>query len=229
MTKTQKTKSEKKGRKILLKIFLVLVILGLIGVAVLGVMNIYMISDTKANVYSLEAFESGDVSENSHYQAVIVLGCAIWGDVPSPMLADRLRTAASVYKTGCCDYVLVSGDSADPDKYDETGVMAEFLVNEGVPREKIFCDQLGLSTYESMNRALKVYHIDTAVVVTTGFHVPRSVYDARSFGIEAVGVEAINSGYVIKLYNYFREFVARGKDLVFTIIKPDNDFIGSVL
>ena len=229
MTKTQKTKSEKKGQKILLKIFLVLVILGLIGVAVLGVMNIYMISDTKSNVYSLEAFESGDVSKNSHYQAVIVLGCAIWGDVPSPMLADRLRTAASVYKAGCCDYVLVSGDSADPDKYDETGVMAEFLVNEGVPREKIFCDQLGLSTYESMNRALKVYHIDTAVVVTTGFHVPRSVYDARSFGIEAVGVEAINSGYVIKLYNYFREFVARGKDLVFTIFKPDSDFIGSVL
>ena len=229
MAKTQKTKSEKNGRKILLKIFLVLVILGLIGVAVLGVMNIYMISDTKANVYSLEAFESGDVSKNSHYQAVIVLGCAIWGDVPSPMLADRLRTAASVYKTGSCDYVLVSGDSADPDKYDETGVMAEFLVNEGVPRERIFCDQLGLSTYESMNRALKVYHIDTAVVVTTGFHVPRSVFDARSFGIEAVGVEAINSGYVIKLYNYFREYVARGKDLVFTIIKPDNDFIGSVL
>ena len=229
MTKTAKTKSEKKGRKILLKIFLVLVILGLIGVAVLGVMNIYMISNTKADVYSLEAFESGGVSKTSHYQAVIVLGCAIWGDQPSPMLADRLRTAASVYKTGCCDYVLVSGDSAEPWKYDETGVMAEFLVNEGVPEEKIFCDQLGLSTYESMNRALKVYHIDTAVVVTTGFHVPRSVYDAQSFGIDAVGVEAINSGYVIKLYNYIREYVARGKDLVFTIFKPENDFIGSVL
>ena len=46
---------------------------------------------------------------------------------------------------------------------------------------------------------------------------------------KAVGVEAINSGYVIKPYNYFREFVARGKDLVFTIIKPESDFIGSVL
>ena len=227
MTKKAKTKSDKKGRKILLKIFLVLV--RLIGIAVLGVINIYMISNTKVDVYSLDAFEAGEVSKSSHYQAVIVLGCAIWGDVPSPMLADRLRTAARVYNTGCCDYVLVSGDSAEPWKYDETGVMAEFLVNEGVPKEKIFCDQLGLSTYESMNRALKVYHIDSAVVVTTEFHVPRSVYDAHSFGIEAVGVEAINSGYVIKLYNYFREFVARGKDLVFTIFKPDSDFIGSVL
>ena len=107
--------------------------------------------------------------------------------------------------------------------------MAGFLVNEGVPEDKIFCDTLGLSTYESMNRALNVYHIDSAVVVTTGFHVPRSVYDAHSFGIKAVGVEAINSGYVIKPYNYVREFVARGKDLVFTIFKPESDFIGSVL
>ena len=56
MTKKAKTKSDKKGRKILLKIFLVLVILGLIGVAVLGVINIYMISNTKADVYSLDAF-----------------------------------------------------------------------------------------------------------------------------------------------------------------------------
>jgi len=228
MTKI-KTKSDKKGRKIILKIFLVLVILGLLGAAVLGGVNIYMLSDTKADVYSLDAFESGDVSKSSHYQAVIVLGCAIWGDAPSPMLADRLRTAARVFETGCCDYVLVSGDSAEPEKYDETGVMAEFLINEGVPEEKIFCDWLGLSTYESMNRAQNVYHIDTAVVVTTEFHVPRSVYDAHSFGIKAVGVEAINSGYVIKPYNYFREFVARGKDLVFTIFKPESDFIGSVL
>ena len=188
-----------------------------------------MLTDTKPDVYTLDAFESGEASSASHYQAVIVLGCAIWGNAPSPMLADRLRTAASVYKTGCCDYVLVTGDSAEPERYDETGVMAEFLVNEGVPKEKIFCDTLGLSTYESMNRALNVYHIDSAVVVTTGFHVPRSVYDAHSFGIKAVGVEAINSGYVIKPYNYFREFVARGKDLVFTIIKPESDFIGSVL
>ena len=103
MTKKAKTKSDNKGRKILLKIFLVLVILGLIGVAVLGVINIYMISNTKADVYSLDAFEAGEVSKSSHYQAVIVLGCAIWGDVPSHMLADRLRAAARAYNTGGCD------------------------------------------------------------------------------------------------------------------------------
>ena len=60
-----------------------------------------------------------------------------------------------------------------------------------------------------MYRADAVYHLKSMVVVTTGFHVARGVYDARGFGIDAEGVEAINTGYVIKPYNYCREFVAR--------------------
>ena len=212
-----KIKTDKKGRKIVLKIFVVLVVLGLIGLLALGLMNNHVIGSTKSSVYSLSDFES---SNDKHFEAVIVLGCAVWDNGPSPMLADRLRTAAAVYKTGCADYILVTGDSEKPEKYDETGAMRDFLIDEGVPSEKIVCDPLGLSTYESMLRAKREYNIVSSVVVTTDFHVARSVYDAESFGIVSVGVEAINSGYVIKPYNYFREFIARGKDFVFTIIKP---------
>ena len=212
-----KIKTDKKGRKIVLKIFVVLVVLGLIGLLALGLMNNHVIGSTKSSVYSLSDFES---SNDKHYEAVIVFGCAVWDNGPSPMLADRLRTAAAVYKTGCADYILVTGDSEKPEKYDETGAMRDFLIDEGVPTDKIVCDPLGLSTYESMLRAKREYNIVSSVVVTTDFHVARSVYDAESFGIVSVGVEAINSGYVIKPYNYFREFIARGKDFVFTIIKP---------
>lgn len=212
-----KIKTDKKGRKIVLKIFVVLVVLGLIGLLALGLMNNHVIGSTKSSVYSLSDFES---SNDKHYEAVIVLGCAVWDNGPSPMLADRLRTAAAVYKTGCADYILVTGDSEKPEKYDETGAMRDFLIDEGIPSDKIVCDPLGLSTYESMLRAKREYNIVSSVVVTTDFHVARSVYDAESFGIVSVGVEAINSGYVIKPYNYFREFIARGKDFVFTIIKP---------
>ena len=212
-----KLKTDKKGRKIVLKIFVVLVVLGLIGLLALGLMNNHVIGSTKSSVYSLSDFES---SNDKHYEAVIVLGCAVWDNGPSPMLADRLRTAAAVYKTGCADYILVTGDSEKPEKYDETGAMRDFLIDEGIPSDKIVCDPLGLSTYESMLRAKREYNIVSSVVVTTDFHVARSVYDAESFGIVSVGVEAINSGYVIKPYNYFREFIARGKDFVFTIIKP---------
>lgn len=210
-------KSNNKGRHVFVRIILVLFLLGALGLLSLGLMNNHVIGSAGSSVYSLEAFESSDVG---HYDVVIVLGCAVWSNGPSPMLADRLRTAAAVYKTGCADYILVSGDSEHPEKYDETGAMKAFLIDEGIPESSIVCDPLGLSTYETMLRADKEFGIKSAVVVTTDFHVARSVYDSRAFGIESIGVEAINSGYVIKQYNYYREFIARGKDFVFTLVKP---------
>ena len=210
-------KSNSKLKSTILKIFIVLVVIGLLGLGSLGIMNVYVIGCSDPYISSLEEFGE---NVDSHYEAVIVLGCAVWSNGPSPMLADRLRTAAAVYKTGCADYILVSGDSEYPEKYDETGAMKTFLIEEGIPESVIVCDPLGLSTYETMLRADTVFNIKTAVVVTTGFHVGRSVYDSHMFGIESVGVEAINSGYVIKKYNYIREFIARGKDYVFTVFKP---------
>jgi vancomycin permeability regulator SanA len=212
-------KRNSKVKNFFFKLFLSLIVIGVICGLTLGVLNYLMMESTKPVTCSLDAFESSEVSR-AHYDAVIVLGCAVWGDGPSPMLADRLRTAASVYKTGCADYILVSGDSENAEDYDETGVMKAFLISEGVPEADIKCDALGLSTYETAMRSSYLYDIKTAVVVTSGFHVARSVYDCRAFGIESVGVEAINSGYVIQPYNYCREFVARGKDFVYAIIKP---------
>lgn len=216
----QKIKKSRKWERIFLKIFLSLALIFFLGVLILQILNIYLKNNTDPYVYTLEGFTAGDVSSETHYDAVIVLGCAVWGDSASPMLADRLRTAAAVYKTGCADYILVTGDSEEPEDYDETGVMKEFLIAEGISSDAIVCDPLGLSTYESMLRAVTLFDVKTAVVVTTGFHCHRSVYDSRMFGIESVGVEAINTGYVIRQYNYQREFIARGKDFIFMLIKP---------
>lgn len=219
--KSQGTKIKSKKPGIVLKILLVLVIIGFFGVIAMALMNLHVYNSSSSDVYSLDSFTSGSVSQDAHYDAVIVLGCAVWKDgTASPMLADRLRTAAAVFKTGCADYILVTGDSENPEDYDETGCMREFLINEGIAETDIVCDPLGLSTYESMLRAVTLFDVKTAVVVTTGFHCARSVYDSQHFGIESVGVEAINSGYVIRQYNYYREFIARGKDFVFMLIKP---------
>jgi len=216
---TMSSRSKGKIKTFFFRLFLVLLVLGVLCGGALGLLNYFVIESTRPTVYSLDAFESSDASR-AHYDAVIVLGCAVWDNGPSPMLADRLRTAAAVYKTGCADYVLVSGDSEHPEDYDETGAMKTFLIEEGVPEADIKCDPLGLSTYETAMRSVSMFDIKTAVVVTTEFHVARSVYDCNAFGIQSVGVEAINSGYVIQPYNYCREFVARGKDFVFAIIKP---------
>lgn len=214
MTKKAKSKSV---FKVLLKILLVLLILAIVGVGSLVLVNKHVIDSTRGDVYTLDGFISNN---NSHYDCVIVLGCAVWGNTPSPLLKDRLLTAVSVYNSGCCDYILVSGDGLNPLDYDEIGPMTDFLIEEGIPADKIKKDPLGLSTYESMLRAEKEFGISSAVIVTSDFHLARALYDARAFDYLSVGVEAIQSGYTLSKSNYEREFLARGKDFVFALIKP---------
>ena len=160
MTKKAKSKSV---FKVLLKILLVLLVLAIIGAASLVLINKHVIDSTRDDVYTLDAFIGNN---NSHYDCVVVLGCAVWGKSPSPLLKDRLMTAVSVYNSGCCDYILVSGDGLNPSDYDEIGPMTDFLIEEGIPADKIKKDPLGLSTYESMLRAEKEFGISSAVIVT---------------------------------------------------------------
>ena len=108
----------------------------------------------------------------------------------------------------------------------EVGVMRAYAIEHGVPSEDIFMDHAGFSTYETMIRADKIFGIKKAIVVTQAFHLARSVYDCRSFGIDCRGVEAINSGYVVLPKNYVRETVARAKDLIWCIIKPAPTYMG---
>lgn len=223
-TRSKRAKRAKKSSfgSFIAKLFLAIVIVGVLGVAAMGVMNVIVIQSSKSDIYGIDDF----TASHEQYDAVIVLGCAVYKDgTPSPMLADRLRTAAEVYKTGCAGYLLVSGDGKDPSDYDEISAMKEFLIDEGIPESDLVCDPLGVSTYETMRRAFTEYGIKSAVVVTTDYHLSRAVYDCQKFGIVSVGVEATLPGYVIQPYNYFREFIARAKDCVFMVIKPEKDFL----
>ncbi len=81
----------------------------------------------------------------------------------------------------------------------------------GIPTADIFMDHAGFSTYNSMYRAKKIFQVDTAVIVTQAYHLPRAVYTARSLGITAVGIEADKHIYAGAGYYSLRETPARIK------------------
>ena len=92
-------------------------------------------------------------------------------------------------------------------------------------------DHAGLSTYDTMNRAKNIFCLDEAIIVTQNYHLYRAVYLARSFGIDAVGVPAINDTYAMKyrVPNNLREMVARCKDFLYSIFKPDTTIMGDLI
>jgi vancomycin permeability regulator SanA len=138
----------------------------------------------------------------------IVLGAGLTPDGrPSPMLADRVDTAVALYRDGRVDRLLMTGDNSRVG-YDEVTAMKERAVSLGVPAAQVNLDYAGFRTYDSAYRARAVFGVESAVFVTQRYHLPRALYLARSFGIEATGLAAGRDRYPRQDYYNLREFVA---------------------
>ena len=221
MSKDSKTK---KSPKILKTIIKAAVIAVAALIAVILAADLIVILSVNGRVSSLESFET-----DRKYDCIIVLGCAVHKDkTPSSFLKDRLATAVCLYNEGVADKILLSGDKDDAEEYDEVGAMYEYCINCGVDPEDIFLDVYGYSTYETMYRAYNYYGVRSAVIVTQGYHIYRSTFIAGGLGIDAAGVKAINSGYVVAPHNYLRESVAIVKDIIQTLCKTATEPYGNV-
>ena len=146
----------------------------------------------------------------------IVLGASVVKGEPSPVLAARADVAAQLYLNQKVKKILVTGDSSSP-SHDEVTPVRKYLVSAGVKPEDIVLDEAGVDTYSSMYRAQAVFGVDSAIVVTQDFHMPRALFIARMLGIDAVGALAREGDDAF--YAYLREIPASWKALLDLILK----------
>ena len=198
----------------------VLAIAAICAVLVFGI-DFYV--KQKAKPYILTPEEAGE-----GYDCVLVLGCGVWGDTPRHMLEDRLLEGISLCQSGASKKLLMSGDHGRKG-YDEVNVMKKFAVDRGIPSEDVFMDHAGFSTYESMYRAKEIFKAEKILIVTQDYHLYRAIYDARALGLEAYGVASNPRSYGGQLYRDIREILARNKDFIYSIIKPEPTYLGEAI
>jgi len=158
----------------------------------------------------------------------IVLGARVYADgTLSPVLSDRVRCAIELYRAGKVKRVLVSGDHGRK-AYDEVNAMADALSEAGVPAQHVFRDHAGFRTLDTMHRAREVFLVRRAVVCTQRFHMPRSLYLARHFGIDAVGLVADQRVYSSALHSALRERVAIASALFDRLVGRTARMLGPV-
>lgn len=156
----------------------------------------------------------------------IVPGAGVYGNTASPILHDRLATALLLYRKGTVKKILVSGDHGKR-FYDEVNVMRKWLLARDVPRQDIFLDHAGFSTYETLYRADAIFCIKDAIIVTQSFHLPRAMTIAFSRGIRVQGAAADLRSYESIRYLVVRERLARIKDFVYAfVLRPEPTFLG---
>ena len=185
----------------------------ILGVCMLSGISLISVSGAVVNVTESKITDS----PSGEYDCAIILGAKVKNDgSPSDMLRDRLDTGISLYKSGIVKKLLLTGDSENPEEYDETSAMKSYAIAAGVPEADILTDGYGLSTYDSIWRARKLYGVKRAVIVTQKYHLHRALYIAEKIGYpEVCGVSADVRNYRGQIWRDMREVAARVKDFFF--------------
>jgi SanA protein len=143
------------------------------------------------------------------HRVVVVFGAGLWRDgTPSAVLRDRIATAAKLYFTGRTEKLLMSGDNSFG--YNEPVAMRDYALGLGIPAQDIVLDYAGRRTYDTCLRAREIFQVDSAILVTQAFHLPRALYVCNQLGVRAVGVPADIREYrrFARIYWNLRETVA---------------------
>ena len=206
--------------KKLLKYGIIAIIL--ITIIVLGI-NLYVRISTNKQI-----IKENDYTALSDVDCIIILGAGILEDKPSPILEDRLLEGIKLYQNSVSDKIIMSGDHGRRE-YDEVNIMKNYAIEKGIPSENIFMDHAGFSTYESIYRAKYIFEAKKVVIVTQEYHLYRALYIANQLGLEAYGVGADPRQYVGATYRELREILARDKDFIKCIFKPEPTYLGDTI
>ena len=212
-----------KLHKMIKRLIITCLCLGAAGLLILIGINLRVKGTVKGRIVETDGLP------DEEFDCIMVLGCQVKeGGKPSHMLRDRLQRGVETYQYGASEKLLMSGDHGRTD-YNEVETMKQYAIDEGIDSENIFMDHAGFSTYESIYRAKEVFGVKKMVIITQEYHLYRALYIAEKLGIAAYGVASDYHIYAGQFMRDLREILARAKDFVTTIVKPEPTYLGDFI
>ncbi len=200
------------------KIIIVLIVVFLIAIVLVFGINFYVKTSTKKRIIS-------DINTLPQVDCILILGAGIDNDKPSLMLEDRLKAGIILYDNKVSEKLVMSGDHGRKE-HDEVNIMKNYAMELDIPSDDIFMDHAGFSTYDSLYRLKYIFGAKSVVIVSQKYHLYRSLYIAKSLGLDAYGYAAEDIKYYGDTYRELREILARDKDFLKTIFKPKSTYLG---
>ena len=183
-----------------------------IFMAILTIIVVFLLSLQTENQGSSYIYQ--DIAKTPKAQTVMILGASVLRNkTMSDMLKDRADTAIEIYNSNKANNILISGDG-QAKNYNEVVVVNNYLLEQGIPKEKILLDYYGFDTYDSLYRARDIFGIKNLIISTQNFHLPRALFIAKSLGIQAYGITADRHKYKNIELNIGRELLATVKAYV---------------
>lgn len=140
---------------------------------------------------------------------ILVLGAQIYESGPSVVLKYRLDKAIDYMNENPGTICIVSGGQGYNEPMPEGEAMKNYLVENGIPAERIIAETEAESTEENLiNSVVFMEDGSTIGLVTNDFHVYRALKIAEKLGVDNVCGIAADSRKVYLPNNMLREFLA---------------------
>ena len=182
----------------------------------LGLSRITMTVSSRDNTY--------DPASVPPAQVALVPGAGITADGrPTLALRDRIDGAIELYRAGKVQKILMSGDNSTI-YYNEPGVMANYAIEQGIPESDIVLDYAGRRTYDTCYRAKAIFGLESVIITTQKYHLPRMVFLCEQQGLIAHGIPVKQSDYLLNNYVFWnvREvFATLAAYVDIYILKPE--------
>lgn len=169
-------------------------------------------------------------SPESQADTLIVLGCRLYGDVPSLLLKYRLDKALELHKAGMARDIIVSGAMGEGETVTEAYAMKKYLVERGIPPEVIHMEDRSHNTYENLKYSKEIMDnrgFETAIIVSNDFHIFRSLILAHKLNISAQGGPSeMPTIWGLQVRYITREIPAIYRELIFRRgVKPGSSLL----
>lgn len=156
--------------------------------------------------------------------AILVLGTAVWGNQPSPVLRERLNHAIKLYERGYAKYIIFTGGRGKVNEQAESEVSRSYAIENGVKPEHILIEDQSQITEENFKYALaaaKPYELESFIIVSDPLHMKRALMMASELGMTAYSSPTTTSAYSslrTKLPFFFRElFYYTGYRIIYAL------------
>ena len=187
---------------------------------------------------------TGGSEDNERTDYTIVLGAKVYSDGISKTLMYRLDRAYEYYEEHPETTLVLSGGKEANDALPEALAMYNYLSVKGVPGGRMLMDIEASSTVENIENSIRIIaadvnhrktaadsgmmtwdedYVPSLAIITSDFHMMRTVRIARELGIETVAEIPAQSDSMLFLHQCVRECAAILKDYFVGNIKVNEE------
>jgi len=146
-------------------------------------MALVLVLGTAARVWQVAR-----IDDDTHADAIVVLGAAQYDGTPSSVFEARLGQAYRLFDKGIAPVVITVGGKRPGDEYTEAAAGKNYLTDQGVPADRVLAVETGSDTLESIDAvatAMRARDMSSVVLVSDPWHSMRTRTMARDAGLRA--------------------------------------------